>query len=181
MTPGKAGGHLTVLAPVDAIEKGSAHFLRLRDLVGGHALLEVVFVLAGRLASLRGGKVQPGIAEHVILRQTTAVGVHHAKVELSSGDTLIGSEPEPVDGLGSVFQYPFAVGIHEAEVGLGIGVPLIGGEPEPSDGLRIVFRHGLAGLVHETEVGLGRGIPLLGLTPNFGGRIRVLSEHPRRD
>ena len=97
------------------------------------------------------------------------------------GDTLIGSEPEPLDGLGIVFQYAPSVGVHEAKVDLGNSVPLVGSEPIPLHGFGSVLRYALAGLVHETEVGLGGGIPLLGLTPNFGGRIRVLSEHPRRD
>ena len=64
------------LGKVDAVEKGRALFLRPRNLVGGHARLEFVFVLAGQLISLLDGKVQPGIGEHVILRHARAVGVH---------------------------------------------------------------------------------------------------------
>ena len=71
---------------VDAAEKGRAQFPCPRNLVGGHARPEFVFVLAGQRIPLRRGKVQPGIGDHVILRHARAVGVHETEVMLGAGE-----------------------------------------------------------------------------------------------
>ena len=73
---------------VDAAEKGRAQFLCSRNLVGGHARLEFVFVLAGQRIPLRRGKIQPGIGDHVIGRHARAVGVHETEVMWGAGEPL---------------------------------------------------------------------------------------------
>ena len=126
---------------VDAVGKVRAQFLCPRNLVGGHARPEFVFVLAGQLISLLDGKVHPGIGEHVILRHAPAVGVHEPEVILGRGEPLFGGEPEPFHSFGIAFGHAPAVVIHETEVILGRGEPLFSGEPVPLHSFGIVFRH----------------------------------------
>ena len=75
---------------VDAVEKGSAHLLRLRYLVGCHARSEIIFDVPGLLVPLRGGKVVPGISEHVIFRYAPALLVQDAEAQLGLGVPLFG-------------------------------------------------------------------------------------------
>ena len=65
----------TVLFP-DALQNGSAEFLCLRDLCGGHALPHNAFDFFGILLSLRGGKIEPGKGPDIILRHALALGIH---------------------------------------------------------------------------------------------------------
>ena len=66
---------------IDAVEKGSARLLRLRYLVGCHACSEIIFDVPGLLVPLRGGKVVPGISEHVIFRYAQALFVQDAEAQ----------------------------------------------------------------------------------------------------
>ena len=75
--------------------------------------------------SLIGSFAKPISSLGIILGYASAVGIHHAKVELSLGLSLIGGFAKPISSLSIIFGYTFAFRIHPAKVELSLGISRI--------------------------------------------------------
>ena len=68
----------------------TGHALGLGDLVGSHALREVISVVSRLLVPPRGSQVEPHVRGNVILRYATAFVVHVAEEHLRTDIALFG-------------------------------------------------------------------------------------------
>ena len=67
---------------------------------------------------------------------------------------LVGSAPEPPDGLGVVMRDTNAQPVHETEVELTARMPLLGRTAVPLGRLQVVLVHAVAVMVHAAELEL---------------------------
>jgi len=96
----------------------------------------------------------------VVLRDTSSIVVHDAKIVLSFGLPLLSSRAEPFNSLRIVLWNACALKIHYAEISLGQEMSSQSCFPIPANGLRIVFLKHKAIIVHDAYHVLDRPDPL---------------------
>ena len=89
----------------------AASFLSVGNLRGGHLSRQPVTNFRKRHSGgthskfMGSGQVQPGVGLDVILRNTLAFGVAEAQGVLTPGVSLLGGQPEPLDGRAVVLRH----------------------------------------------------------------------------